>query len=501
MSLRDSNVVIIETSKTVIRAGLGIFELLKTPSVEIPARVGLRRGASGDTNAPTRDGSVFDAATASSSRAASAMPQPMKAAVTDYLVGQQLDEAIAAGQDVIVSWPFAKGDVVDWTQAEAIWKHVLFNQLKLRRVQNESPVLLSIASGLSRSTYERICQMFFERFNVAGFGVMERPMAQLYAGNNLSGVVVDIGDYETDITPIYEGFIVQHAKMQLSLGLKDCEIYLANILRNNQSVMNAFSPPGDSLDPDALQAKLVELVQQLWRDNHIKVPSDGETAIPDDEGVTDIAAIVVAGKEKAVIESGMKKKATAKATAAELARAREIEAMDLITVQFGGHSLTLGKERHRMCEPLFDPRLMKGLNGNPAREGEELFRPLQELVAHAVNLTDVDQRMYIWLGLLVTGDVTRNVRGIGLALQSRLQPFLYSPEASMDIQPRSTRLLGVPEYYAEYRETGNGLAGFLGTSITAKIIFNESGGRNYVSKTEYANRGPRAILDMTPSLI
>lgn len=59
--------------------------------------------------------------TAPNSRATSALPQPLKAAVTDYLVGTQLDEAIAAGQDVIISWPFAKGDVVDWTQAEAIW--------------------------------------------------------------------------------------------------------------------------------------------------------------------------------------------------------------------------------------------------------------------------------------------------------------------------------------------------------------------------------------------
>lgn len=45
----------------------------------------------------------------------------MKAVVTDYLVGKQLDEAIAAGQDLIISWPFAKGDIADWAQAEAIW--------------------------------------------------------------------------------------------------------------------------------------------------------------------------------------------------------------------------------------------------------------------------------------------------------------------------------------------------------------------------------------------
>jgi len=250
--------------------------------------------------------------------------------------------------------------------------------------------------------------MFFERFNVAGFGVLERPMAQLYAGNSLSGVVVDIGDCETDITPIYEGFIVRHSIMKMPLGLKDCEIYLANLLRSNQSVINALSPPENPLDPEALTRKLMELVQQLWRDGHIKIPSNGRTVIPDDEGVTDIAAIVVAGKEKAVIESGMKRKATARATAAELARAREIEDLDLITVQFAGLSLTVGKERHRMCEPLFDPRLTSGV---PSRDNQESVYPLQELVAQAVRFAEMDQRIYIWGGLLVTGDVTRCVKG------------------------------------------------------------------------------------------
>lgn len=33
MSLRDANVIIIETSRTVVRAGLGLFDLLKIPSV------------------------------------------------------------------------------------------------------------------------------------------------------------------------------------------------------------------------------------------------------------------------------------------------------------------------------------------------------------------------------------------------------------------------------------------------------------------------------------
>ena len=332
-------------------------------------------------------------------------------------------------------------------------------------------------------------------------------MAQMYAANSLSGVVVDIGDEVTDITPVYDAFILHAPRTQVAIGIRHCQAYLAHLLRSNQSVMNALAPPGAAPAHAELHATLLELVQQLWLGDHIRVPSDGETAAAEDEGVTDIAAIVVAGKERAVIESGMKKKLNTKATVAEQARAREIEALDLITVQFRGHALTIGKERHRFCEPLYDPALLVGLPGaealNPA---EEMPLPIQDVVGHVVTQTEVDQRQYIWHGLLVTGDITRHVKGahlscfvhffsiltaqiykgIGVALQSRLAPFIANPDLVTELQPRAIRVLSVPEYYAEYRETGNGYAAFLGSSIAAKVRLTSAfSARIYVWNRSY----------------
>jgi len=67
-----------------------------------------------------------------------------------------------------------------------------------------------------------------------------------------------------------------------------------------------------------------------------------------------------------------------------------------------------------------------------------------------------------------------NYSGIGVALQSRLAPFIANPELITDVQARSVKVLSVPDYYAEYRETGNGYNAFLGTSIAAKVrtVFN-----------------------------
>ncbi|KAF9258915.1 actin-related protein [Marasmius fiardii PR-910] len=500
MSFRDATVVIIETSRTAVRAGIGLHELLKTPIVEIQARVGIRKNAlNGDlaTNGPSQ-------AIPSTSRISS-LPQSSNSnlSVNDYLVGTQLDEALAAGQDIALSWPFADGDVRDWTQAEALWKHVLFNHLQIRRVQNESPVLLSIAAGLPRDHYERICQIFFERFNVAGFGILERPMAQIYATTSLSGVVVDIDYEKTDISSIYEGFIIKNACTTVSLGTRDCQNYLAHLLQSNQSVITALSPPEAPLDPEFLRESLLALVQQIWDEGHIKVPSDGEMAIIEDEGITDIAAIVVAGKEKAVIESGMKKKATAKASAAEQARAKEIEALDLITVQFREKSITLGKERHRFCEPLFEPGVLASVMGYSDRFQVVDGRPvsIHEAMHMVVRHVDYDLRQYLWPGVFVTGTVTKHVKGIGVALQSRLGVYMHSADLQTDIQSRYVRLLTLPEYYPEYRDTGEGYAAFLGSSIIAKLIFGDNSGKNFVSKGDYSQKGPRSIIEMSPSLL
>ena len=82
----------------------------------------------------------------------------------------------------------------------------------------ESPVLLSIFPGIPRSACESICQMFFERFNAAGFSSLDRPATQVYAANALFGLV-DIGHRYADVTPIYDGLLLHAARLSTPLGI------------------------------------------------------------------------------------------------------------------------------------------------------------------------------------------------------------------------------------------------------------------------------------------
>jgi actin-related protein 9 len=51
-----------------------------------------------------------------------------------------------------------------------------------------------------------------------------------------------------------------------------------------------------------------------------------------------------------------------------------------------------------------------------------------------------------------------------------LVPYLIgNPDQQNEVQPRNVEVLKVPDYFAEYRDVGDGYAAFLGASIVAKV--------------------------------
>ncbi|EJU03609.1 actin-like ATPase domain-containing protein [Dacryopinax primogenitus] len=402
--------------------------------------------------------------------------------------------------------PFHKsGDVLSWPSASAIWKRLLFTDLGVRRRVNESPVCLSFPAA-SYDTYERLTQLFFEKFNVPALCVVQRPLAQLFAVNVTTGLVVDVGVEETICTPVVDTVLQHTGVFRTPVGRKDCEVYLAHLLSSSQSITQSLSPPESPLSPSTLWNQLLALVRQLVRDGQVRAPSeDGEE---EDEGLTDVAAALVAGKEREVVEAATRRKANDKRTHAAAdrvmeTREREIAALDLVTVEFEGKTVRLGKERHRFCEPLFDPSVLRstGLRekaGWTEQELEEKVLSVQEAAQEGMMKLEWEKRKLVWEGVLVTGEMG-NVKGLPSSLHSHLQPYIHAEDDSPNPPPPS-RILKIPEYFAEYRDKGEGLAGFLGACIVAKVAFADPSGKNYVSKLDYNAKGPISVLSNSPSL-
>ncbi|XP_063728389.1 actin, clone 302-like [Symsagittifera roscoffensis] len=121
-----------------------------------------------------------------------------------------------------------RGIVTNWNDLEKIWRHTLFNELRID--PEEYPVLLTETSLNPKSHRERMTQIMFEKFGVPAMYVAVQAVLSLYATGRLTGLVLDIGDGATQTVPIYEGYSIQHAIQLLDLAGNDLTKYLGQML-------------------------------------------------------------------------------------------------------------------------------------------------------------------------------------------------------------------------------------------------------------------------------
>lgn len=126
---------------------------------------------------------------------------------------------------ILLNRPLEGGVVVDWDDMEEIWRHGIEDVMKLQAV--EHPVLMADSTSTPVGAREKATEILFETLASPAMHMALEPVLALYACGPSSGLVVDIGDSGTQIAPIFDGFLLERGVRQLSLGGKDVTKQLA----------------------------------------------------------------------------------------------------------------------------------------------------------------------------------------------------------------------------------------------------------------------------------
>lgn len=272
---------------------------------------------------------------------------------------------------------------------------------------------------LSLAQQQQLAQTLFERLNFPAVQLVARPVASLFAMNAVSGIVVDIGLERTLVSPVIDTACHLPGVIEIPLGAEDLERHLVGILRSQPNVLetlagpldeDAVAPPADL--PQDTDSQLLRLARLLWRTNQLRPVLLGGAALPkeqEEEGVTDIAAALVAGRERALMadkaakshKSAARREEDAKKRAADDARKKALaegeEEADVISIEFEGRTVDITFVRQRAAEPLFEPALA-GKTGVMGL-GEAVWASIQTLAPH--------ERLAVWEGVAVVGELAR----------------------------------------------------------------------------------------------
>lgn len=115
-------------------------------------------------------------------------------------------------KDFKLSEPIVRGQIEDWDSMEKMWSHI-FDELNLE-TKNVN-VLMTDSPFNKKENRQQMAEIMFEHFKVKSLAVMNTAALSMYSTGKVSGLIVESGEGLSYTVPIFEGYALPHAQIEL----------------------------------------------------------------------------------------------------------------------------------------------------------------------------------------------------------------------------------------------------------------------------------------------
>ena len=277
---------------------------------------------------------------------------------------------------------------------EKIWHHTFYNELRV--APEEHPVLLTEAPLNPKTNRERMTQIMFETFNVPAMYVNIQAVLSLYASGRTTGCVLDSGDGVSHTVPIYEGYALVRGVVRGSaresvaccgvFGLRLCLCRFVPARVCVPGSMSACACVCDTRRRRAAQPHAIQRMDLAGRDlteYMVKI-------------LTERGYAFTTSAEREIVRD-IKEKLTYVAMDfdAEVKTAGESSELEKSYELPDGQTITIGSERFRCPEVLFQPSLI----------GKEAAG-IHDTTFATIMKCDVDIRKDLYGNIVLSGGTT-----------------------------------------------------------------------------------------------
>ena len=288
---------------------------------------------------------------------------------------------------------------------EKIWHHTFYNELRV--APEEHPVLLSESPLNPKANREKMIQIMFETYNVPASYVAATGILSHYSSGGSISLVVEVGDGVITVFPVYLGYGIPSAILRLNIGGRDVTDYLFKILGER----------GYNFETSAEKEFVRDIKEKI---GYVALDYDLE---------------MQKSQESAAIE-------------------KSYELPD-------GEIITIGNERFRAPEILFQPSLI----------GREIVG-IHQLIYNSIMKCDSDIRKDLYSNIFLTGGST-----MFEGFADRIQKEVTS------LAPSSMKIKVISQPERKYST-------WIGGSIISSL---STFSKTWISKEEYDEFGPRIV--------
>ncbi|EKF39405.1 actin, putative [Trypanosoma cruzi marinkellei] len=170
-----------------------------------------------------------------------------EAPIAPFLVGA---EAIHEMHRATLHHPIRHGIVKDWPRMEQVIHHTF---VEFGMNSEETSIVCTEPLFTPKQNSEQLAEVLFEAFGVPSLAIIPSGMCALYSSGRTTGVVLDSGDGVTQVTPVYDSYIIRNAASRFDLGGHEVTEHLRTLLFERG--LN-FTSPQDRLTVQSIKESL-----------------------------------------------------------------------------------------------------------------------------------------------------------------------------------------------------------------------------------------------------